>query len=354
MFLLFVARRALEEHAAGYDAGIREQDSGTSFSGIPNPAILIANGGSSPLTIVDPESMSEVLSLAVREDLHPHHISVSADGKRALITATSADLSAGHGAGAHGAGHTTAASTIVYELDLTSRQLRDAITIEATAHNAAYTHDGALIALAMLEHGMIALHDANTFAETFTATGFEMPLEVTPTRTGALLVAESGAGRIALFDLETRQVTGRFDVGAVPVAAWASGTASYFVSVEEAMWVRHLVESNAEVALDSHTIDPGGMPGQAIVTPEGHELWVAVEDRGVIAIFNPETHEKLDEISVGAKPHGIAFDRLGSRAFVTDEDGGKLFAIDVAERTVVGELSLGGKPNGIAWLQIED
>jgi DNA-binding beta-propeller fold protein YncE len=283
--------------------------------------------------------------------LHPHHISVSPDGARALITATSADLSLGHGAGAHAGHGGGAVSTVVYQLDIASRELREVITLDATAHNAAFTKDGATVVLAMMEHGMIAGYDATTFTETFTAMGFMMPLEVTPTGTGTLLVAESGASRVSVFDLGSRTISNQFEVGAVPVAAWASGGSAYFVSVEEGMQVRHLVEGDAGVTLDEHIVDPEGMPGQAVLTPNGDELWVAVEDRGVLALFGATTHEKLAEIAAGMKPHGIVFEPSGERAFVTDEDGGKLLIIDVAARSISSELPLGGKPNGIVWLE---
>jgi YVTN family beta-propeller protein len=339
---------AHDSGTAGTDGGSTE--GGGKFASIPNPAVLIANGGSGVVSIVDPATLKVVGSLPVMAGMHPHHVSVSPDKTRVLITATSADLSAGHSGTAHGGHGGAAASTMVYLLDVASRELRDVITVGATAHNAVFTRDGATIVLGMMEHGMIVGHDATTFAETFTADGFVMPLEVTPTGVGSLLVAESGASRVALFDLASHTTTTRFDVGAVPVAAWASGGSNYFVSVEEGMQVRHLVEGATNVTMDAHTIDLGGMPGQAVLTPNGSELWVAVEDRGVLEVFNTTTHEKVNEFAAGAKPHGITFDPSGARAFVTDEDGGKLLVVDVAAHRVSSEVALGGKPNGIAWI----
>ena len=333
--------------AAGDDAG------GGAFAAIPTPAILVANGGSGSVAIIDPATLKVVGSLLVMSGMHPHHVSVSPDHKRVLITATSGDLSEGHGSAAHGSGHGGAsASTMIYELDLTSRKMRDVITVEATAHNAAFTPDGKTIVLGMMEHGMIAGHDAKSYEETFSATGFGMPLEVTPTAAGSVLVAESGTSSVAVFDLASGKTTSRFEVGSVPVAAWASGGSNYFVSVEEGMEVRHLVESDSAVTMDTHTIDPGGMPGQAVLTPDGSELWVAVEDRKVIAIFDAKNHDKLAEIDAGDKPHGIAFDPSGKRAFITDEDGGGVLVIDASSRKVTSTIELGGKPNGIVWLSM--
>lgn len=328
-------------------------EGGGTFASIPTPALLVANGGSQTVSIIDPTTLTVVDSLSVMSGMHPHHVSVAPDGSRVLITATSIDLSEGHGGGSagggHGGGHGT--GTVVYQLDLSSRVLRDVLSIDATAHNAAFTRDGATVALGMMEDGKVVGYDAATFAETFSASGFAMPLEVTPTATRALLIAESGASSVALFALDTQTTTARFEVGPVPVAAWASGPASYFVSVEEGKQVRHLTEVDTGITLDAHAIDPGGMPGQAVLTPNGKELWVAVEDRAVIAIFDSITHAKLAELAAGTKPHGIVFEPSGQRAFVTDEGGGRLLVINVASRTLASEISVGGKPNGIAWLE---
>lgn len=332
--VLFIASCSMDMSAGG----------GT-FKAIPNPAILIANGGNSTISIIDPATLKVVESLPVMSGMNPHHVGVSPDKTRVLITATSGDLTGGH-TGGHGG---SSASTMVYQLSLASRELKDVISVDATAHNAAFSKDGKTIVLSMMEHGMLVGFDASTFAKSFEAPGFEMPLEVTPTANGSLLIAESGAARVALFDLATKATTTRFDVGTTPVAAWASGGNNYYVSVEGGKQVKHIVEG-AAVTLDAHTINPNGIPGQAVLTPNAQELWVAVEDRKVIAYFHPDTHAKLGEFTAGTKPHGIIFDPSGARAFVTDEDGGRVLVVDVATHAVTSEISTGGKPNGIAWL----
>jgi YVTN family beta-propeller protein len=341
-------------HGGGDGDGDGDGDNGTPDGGttleIPEQAILIANGGSSSVQIIDPGTLKVVSTASVGTGMYPHHIGVAPDGSRALIVAPSADLSAGHGGGEHGGGHGGAATTMVYALDVASGKLEDVLEVDATAHNATFTKDGKTIVLGMMEHGMIAAYDASSLEETFTVTGLEMPLEVTPTNVGSLLVAESTAGRVAVIDLTSRQISTRFDVGAVPVAAWASGPSSYFVSVEEGMQLRHLVEGSDAVTMDEHTIDPNGMPGQAILTPDGNELWVAIEDRAVLAIFDAETHASIAEVPAGVKPHGIVFAADGARAFVTDESGGKVLVLDVAARSVTSQIDVGGKPNGIVWL----
>ncbi|MEO8182410.1 MAG: hypothetical protein ABI895_26535 [Deltaproteobacteria bacterium] len=348
---LFVGACSSEHggHDPSADAGTVGEGGGGTFASIPNPALVVANGGTGTVHIIDPTTLAVVSSVSAGLGLHPHHVAVAPDKTAVLITATSADLSEGHG-GEHGGGHGAAATTFVYRIDVASREMKKAITVDAIAHNAAFTPDGNLIVLGMMEHGTVAAYNAATFAEVFSTPGFQMPLEVTPTSVGVLLVAESGASRIAAFDIASRSVTSTFDVGSTPVAAWASGGPNYFVSVEGGRAVRHLVEGDTNVTLDSHSLDPGGIPGQAVLTPNGTELWVAVEDRALVAIFDASTHAKLSEFAAGTKPHGVAFEPSGARAFVTDESGGRVLVVDVAGRQVTSEIAVGGKPNGIAWI----
>lgn len=386
VYLLPLILAACADHEAtpadhtsdGTDAGVTQEASGTtltptsdattatqdasplpvpileSFGAIPRPAILIANGGTGELTLIDPSSLEITRSIAVMAGMHPHHVGVSPDKSKALVTATSADLSLGHGTagGEHGGGHAggAALSTMLYQLDLNMGNVSHVLTVDATAHNASFTRDGASIVLSMMEHGMVVGYDSVTFTESFSAPGFNMPLEVTPTGSTSLLVAESGSGQVAVLDLATLSVTSRFDVGEVPVAAWASGGSNYFVAAEEGMLLRHITEVAATLSMDEHVIDLGGMPGQAMLTPDGKELWVAIEDMAKLAILDATTHEHLADVAAGTKPHGIVFEPTGERAFVTDEDGGKVLVVDVSTRTVSSEISTGGKPNGIVWL----
>ena len=318
----------------------------TKVVSIPSPALVITNGSGS-IAIVDPQSSKIVSTLDVAEGLHPHHIGRSPDGARLLVSATSTDLSLGHGSGGH-AGHSGGDTrTVIYRLEIATGELKNIIEVEATAHNAAFTPDGSGIAFSMMEHGMIAVHDASTFDERFNATGFEMPLEITPAGGELILVAESGAARVAALDLASRAVVDRFDVGAVPVAAWATDDANFFVSSEESTDMRHLTEGSAGLALDEHVIDAGGIPGQAVRVPNKQELWVAIEDKGLVAIFDASTHARIHEIAMGVKPHAIAFDPAGTKAYVTDEESGKLFIVDATTHAVASEIELGGKPNAV-------
>lgn len=95
-------------------------DGGT-FSQLPAQALVIANGGTGEVQIIDPATLTVVSKLAVMNGMKPHHFGSSPDGAKLLVTAISSDLSGGHGgAGGHGGGGE--ASTIVYQLEKESPQ----------------------------------------------------------------------------------------------------------------------------------------------------------------------------------------------------------------------------------------
>ena len=120
---------------------------------IPSPALVIANGGSGNIAIVDPRSSMVVSTLTVADGLHPHHIGLSPDGAQLLVSAPSTDLSLGHGSGGH-AGHGDGETrTVIYRLDIATSELKNIIEVDATAHNAVFTPDGSGIAFSMMEHG---------------------------------------------------------------------------------------------------------------------------------------------------------------------------------------------------------
>ena len=123
---------------------------GGTFSEVPAQALVIANGGTGEVQIIDPNTLTVVSKLAVMEGMKPHHFGSSPDGSKLLIAAISSDLSGGHGgAGGHGGGG--AASTVVYQLDRAAKTLQNIFSIDATGHNAAYTRDGKSIVIGIAD-----------------------------------------------------------------------------------------------------------------------------------------------------------------------------------------------------------
>ncbi len=327
-------------------------------------ALYVANGSTSSVSILDPDTLKVLDTLELDKEYRPHHWALSPDGKTALLAAPNADLSGGHGGsaeapdaggspggGAHGAvhgggGEASEAMSAVYAINTVTRKATRLAEIDATVHNAAYTRDGKQVLLGMMEHGMLMAYEAGSFKELWSLEVGEMPLEVSPTPDGkTALVALSGSAQLAVVDLSTK-TSSNLPVGMLPVAAWLSGGSAYVTNEGD--------KTVSIISLETLTLEStfaaGGTPGQAFVSPDGNELWIALEDEGKVRIADPKSGKMLAEVSAGVRPHGIAFEPSGKRVFVTDEGDGKVLVFDRAKRSLLGTVEVGGEPNGILWV----
>ena len=119
---------------------------------------------------MDPTSLEVVATLRIEGSLHPHHFARSPDGRMLLLSATSADLAAGH------AGHGAAGTASIFALDTRTGQVRKVVDVDATAHNAAFLENGATVVVAMSEHAMIQTYDAASGEEAWSLLVGEAPL----------------------------------------------------------------------------------------------------------------------------------------------------------------------------------
>lgn len=304
----------------------------------PARAIFVANGGSDTIQVIDPEDGRVVGEIALDPGFHPHHLSISPDGTKLAVAAPSADLSAGHGGD-----HSNAKPSKVYLFDTESGAEKASIDVEATVHNVAFLDDFETVAFAMMEHGMISARDAGKLDEQWTATTGAMPLEVTAVN-GRLLVANSGDGTLSIIDQSSHAGLDTADVGDTPVAVWNTPS-GLFVSLEGDKKVAILSSTNLKDV--TGTWDVGGVPGVVASAKSGGDVWIAVEDRGVVEVRDPATGDVTQTVDVGGKPHGLWIDAKAGLVYVTDEGGSRVIRVDATKYTVKDEIEVGDAPNGI-------
>lgn len=317
---------------------------------LPSRYALVANGGSGTLSVIDLDAWTVERTISMDSDFHPHHLALAPDGSRALVAAPSTDLSAGHGgAGGHG---TTDTRTRIVAIDTSNGATTAVAAVDATVHNATFTNDGGTIVFAMAEHGMLQALEASSFDETWSVSGLSTPLEVTATSDpDVLLVASSGSGNVAVVHVDERAVAAEIPVGETPIAVWRTG-GGYYTSLEGARRVVPLTIDPPEPTEPS--LDSDGIPGQVISVRQDSEVWVAVEDRGVVAVFDASTGTVSAEISVGGKPHALASDASGDRVLVGDEAASRVIVVAVESRAIEREIAVGEKPNGILVVRRRD
>jgi len=311
--------------------GLKEQ--------FPERAIFVANGMSSSVSVIDPVDGRVVGEIALDEGFHPHHMAISPDGTKLVIAAPNADLSQGHGDHAH-----DGAASKVYVIDSSNGDQKGVLDVAATVHNAAFLDDFSTMALGMMEHGMIAGYGVDKLDEQWTTEVGADPLEVTLVSGNRIVVANAGDGTLSILDGATHSVTDTTEVGQVPTAVWSTPS-GLFVSLEGDKKVAILSSGNLGEVTGSY--DVGGVPGQVASGKSGGDVWIAVEDRGVVEVRDPSNGEVTHTVEVGGKPHGVLVDQSAGLVYVTDEVGGRVVRIDAATYEVKDEIAVGESPNGI-------
>lgn len=84
------------------------------------------------------------------------------------------------------------------------------------------------------------------------------------------------------------------------------------------------------------------------VAAQNVRLYVDDSGGNDIAVVDLATHKKIDDITVGEQPHGLAVQADGRRLFTTVESDNTLRIIDTAKDQVVATVVLTGRPNQCA------
>lgn len=90
--------------------------------------------------------------------------------------------------------------------------------------------------------------------------------------------------------------------------------------------------------------DSGGNPKQVAYTPDGEELWVTLLVEGELKIFDADTGELRDTISLGEE-HGsveVIFTDDGETAYVSQMETASVYEIDVDSRKIRRKISTEG------------
>jgi YVTN family beta-propeller protein len=327
----------------GGHGGHSSADLGTPAKGgldVRGPALFVALGKTGEVAVIAIDSWTVAGKVKVSSSFYPHHLGLSPDPSRVAVGAPAADLSGGH------AGHgSSEASGGLFVMEARTGDVLLQRKVAGTAHNLAYLGDGNTLVYALSEHGMIHLADPSTLADVGTVVVGGAPLEATPLPgTTTVLVSNSSAGTITIVDAATKQVMKRLDVGSNPIAAWLASPSLALVTSEAD---RKLSAIDLQTLSVTKTVALGGVPGQALATADGKEVWVAYEDKGVVAILSFPGLDPVAEVTIGQRPHGLAASADGRTFFVTDEGMGKVLEVDVAGRSVRRSLDVGGAPNGI-------
>jgi len=105
-------------------------------------------------------------------------------------------------------------------------------------------------------------------------------------------------------------------------------------------------------AVNGNIIENKNLPSMnhnTIYSPNAAEIWVPQMDMdGKVLVYDADTYELLNTITVGMMPAELTFSANGEKAYVANGEDDTVSVIDVATKTVVATILVGDNPVG-AW-----
>jgi YVTN family beta-propeller protein len=106
---------------------------------------------------------------------------------------------------------------------------------------------------------------------------------------------------------------------------------------------------DAVKGINSKLITVPLMNHNAIYSPDGKEIWTSqIDEKGTVLVYDSNTYNLKNTISVGKEPAEVTFSNDGLMAFVANGMDNSVSVINQNTKTVISTISVGQNPVG-AW-----
>lgn len=166
---------------------------------------------------------------------------------------------------------------------------------------------------------------------------------------------ETNADAIAVIDVVTNEIVQRIAAGGNPerVASTPDGTEVWAALEAVAMGGGYDVETGEEIVTFRVGIEAEGVD----VSPDGRWVYLSAETTHTVTVFDRHEMETVKHVLVGNRPREVRFGNDGRYAYVSAEVGGSVSVIDVEnDHEVVATIDLGldSRPVEIAVDPVRD
>lgn len=170
--------------------------------------------------------------------------------------------------------------------------------------------------------------------------GVPHDLAVRPDGTEAWVTLD-GRDELVVVDLARRRVVRTVSTGRRPH--------DLLFSPEGQLWVSDLGGGLYPVGPDDAVgaeLALGQEAHHLAFSPDGAELWVTDSPGRAVSVVDPRRGAVLDRVALAGSPHHVVV--VGDRVAVADNTRGRLLVLDRASRRIVNEVEVGASPHGVA------
>lgn len=90
-------------------------------------------------------------------------------------------------------------------------------------------------------------------------------------------------------------------------------------------------------------------PAGLVVSPDGHRLFVALDDVNEVAEVDAQTRQVLRRVPLAGGPFGVAVHPDGSRLCVTLRDADRVAVLDTKDLKIIEQIEVGSAPVAVAF-----
>lgn len=309
------------------------------------PKGYVVNGASNNISIIDLNELS-VKNIIQMSELgrFPHHINLSADGKKLAVALPEFDFILGHAA-LHNA---TDKKGGVVVLDTQNGNTLLKIAVPSVNFNAVFSPDGSEIWTASSTHtGEMFVYDANNGTLKSQVTLGTDPSEVVFSKDGQyVFVALGESSFVYVLNAKTRLITKTIKVDAFPTNVWAGIDDKIYVENKVAQTI-NIIDAKTLTVTDY--LDVAFTPGQIAYNQSLNELWICQAGENKVAYFERKNNlwSLKGTIITGNDAHAVTFTKDMKRAFVVNQKGNTVSVIDATSHTKTKDILVGSQPNGI-------
>ncbi|GGD57240.1 hypothetical protein GCM10011514_21620 [Emticicia aquatilis] len=309
------------------------------------PKAYVVNGGSNTISIVDLNELSVKNIIQLTEiGRFPHHINMSADGKKLAVATPEYDFTLGHTA-LHNATDKKGGIAVI---DTKTGGTLLKMALPNVNFNAVFSADGSEIWSASATHsGEMFIYDAtNGVLKTKVALGAD-PSEVVFSKDGKYaFVALGESSFVYVLNTQTKAIIKTIKVDAFPTNVWAGADDKIYVENKVALTINIIDPKTLSVV---EYLDVNFAPGQMAYNQTLNELWICQAAQNKVAYFERKNNlwSLKGTIITGDDAHAITFSKDMKRAFIVNQRGNTVSVIDASTHTKTKDISVGSQPNGI-------
>jgi YVTN family beta-propeller protein len=167
------------------------------------------------------------------------------------------------------------------------------------------------------------------------------------TSNGYAYVADSGSGRVSVFNASSYAAVGTITVHTHPEGVAYDGTDSeIFVTNNGSASVSVISDSNDRVVA---TVTVGTDPDGVAFDSTNDEVYVTNYGSNSVSVITPSNNRVQSTITVGTHPSGIAFDSANGYLYVANQGSNSVSVINGATNVVASTITVGTQPDGVGF-----